>query len=211
MSALPPKADILGRHEKGLLLTQSGHSVVSGNRFNLRCAVRQYHRDSRSFATWPLSPLHRVNEHRAFRKAVVEGPSHAGPSHFGRLAFAGRRNLHLRETRIAERRGQPVHCPNVDVVLVLLNPTHGDLFIETVDPGQKVIPRQIAKLVLGFFRRNLGPPIVGPEIGQERPPHAGFPHVDNAEELLVISSKCIVALVEVGRRHAKIPLGLSAL
>ena len=26
MSALPPKADILGRHEKGLLLTQSGHS-----------------------------------------------------------------------------------------------------------------------------------------------------------------------------------------
>jgi len=27
MSALPPKADILGRHEKGLLMTQSGHSV----------------------------------------------------------------------------------------------------------------------------------------------------------------------------------------
>jgi len=27
MSALPPKADILGRHEKGLLLTQSGHPV----------------------------------------------------------------------------------------------------------------------------------------------------------------------------------------
>jgi len=29
MSALPPKADILGRHEKGLLLTQSGHSLAS--------------------------------------------------------------------------------------------------------------------------------------------------------------------------------------
>ena len=26
MSALPPKADILGRHEKGPLMTQSGHS-----------------------------------------------------------------------------------------------------------------------------------------------------------------------------------------
>ena len=25
MSALPPKADLLGRHEKGLLMTQSGH------------------------------------------------------------------------------------------------------------------------------------------------------------------------------------------
>ena len=27
MSALLPKADILGRHEKGLLLTHSGHSL----------------------------------------------------------------------------------------------------------------------------------------------------------------------------------------
>ena len=27
MSALPPKADLLGRHGKGLLLTQSGHSL----------------------------------------------------------------------------------------------------------------------------------------------------------------------------------------
>ena len=27
MSALPPKADLLGRHEKRLLMTQSGHSM----------------------------------------------------------------------------------------------------------------------------------------------------------------------------------------
>ena len=27
MSALPPKADLLGRHEKRLLMTQSGHSL----------------------------------------------------------------------------------------------------------------------------------------------------------------------------------------
>ena len=31
MSALPPKAGIFGRDEKGLLLTQSGHPIVRPN------------------------------------------------------------------------------------------------------------------------------------------------------------------------------------
>jgi hypothetical protein len=31
MSALPPKADIFDRHEKGLLLTESGHSEAFSN------------------------------------------------------------------------------------------------------------------------------------------------------------------------------------
>jgi len=30
MSALPPKADIFGRHEKGLLMTQSGRLMAYG-------------------------------------------------------------------------------------------------------------------------------------------------------------------------------------
>ncbi len=31
MSALPPKADLLGRHGKGLLMTLSGHWLHAGN------------------------------------------------------------------------------------------------------------------------------------------------------------------------------------
>ena len=59
MSALPPKADIIEGHEKGLLMTQSGHSVDQVNRRIGRFAAVQHLDPCRAGKRLHLDPYRR--------------------------------------------------------------------------------------------------------------------------------------------------------
>ncbi len=52
MSALPPKADLLGGAAISLLMTQSGHWLDYGNKFKLRCPVCKIHQDGGALAAF---------------------------------------------------------------------------------------------------------------------------------------------------------------